>query len=115
MPPSVDMFDKKFKISGMKATGKIKYPQENVDVLSACIIQADGTGKITGAAYGVATDDAIDITGPAAQKKFTLAMRFMDANHHLKAGVPATGLALYRRTPGANLEVWVTTDIRVDP
>jgi hypothetical protein len=113
-----DMFDKKFKISEMKATGEIKYPKSKVDVLSACIIQADATGKITGAAYGVATGNQVDITGPVRQKKFTLPMRFMPdtddgESRRLTAGVAATGMALYRRE-GANVEVWVTPDISIE-
>ena len=49
---SVDMFDKTFKIADMKSTGKIKWRKEQVNLLSAYIIQVDGAGKIIGAAYG---------------------------------------------------------------
>ena len=52
----LDMFDETFKIAEpMKSTGKIQWKKEEVDFLSACIIQVDGAGKIIGAAYGVAT------------------------------------------------------------
>ena len=43
---SMDMFDKTFAIGDMKATGKIKYPKNEVDFLCACIIQMDGAGQI---------------------------------------------------------------------
>ena len=42
---SVDMFDKKFKIADMKATGKIKWRKEQVNFLSACIIQVERRGQ----------------------------------------------------------------------
>ena len=42
---SVDMFDKTFKIADMKATGKIKWRKEQVNVLSACIIQVTARAR----------------------------------------------------------------------
>ena len=63
------MFDETFKIAGMKATGKIKYEKDQVDFLSACIIQVDGAGKITGAAYGVATGSRRSISCPGHERR----------------------------------------------
>lgn len=113
---SMDMFDKTFAIGDMKATGKIKYPKNEVDFLCACIIQMDGAGQITGGAFGAATQGAVAIKN-GAQPKWELDMRMMpNAGGHsrkLKSGQSATGLALYRRTSG-QLAVWVTSDITVE-
>ena len=114
---SVDMFDTKFKIgNAMKATGKIQYPLDEVDFLCACIIQVDDAGKITGGAYGAATQGAVSITN-GAQPTWKLPMRMMPNvgghSRKLKAGKPATGLALYRRNSG-QLAVWVTPDMEIE-
>ena len=103
----------------MKATGKIRWRQDQVNFLSACIIQVNGAGKITGGAYGAATQGAVKIDNdnrpvPENQKQPTweLAMRMMPGRK-LQAGMPATGLAQYRRT-GAQIAVWITSDITVE-
>ena len=110
----VDMFDEMFVIQDMKATGKISYAGDEVDLLSASIIQMDSTGKIIGGAYGASTDVEIDDTRDPDQPTWELEMRMMPGGpgKRLKAAVPATGLALYRRRTG-NLSLWVTEDIVV--
>jgi hypothetical protein len=112
-----DMFDEKFKIAApMKATGKISYGKDEVDFLCACIIQVDGTGNITGGAYGASTQAKINSTDDPDQPTWELAMRMMPAgggpSRRLKVGKSATGLALYRRN-GGQLGVWLTPDIEI--
>jgi hypothetical protein len=115
---SVDMFDKTFKIADMKSKGKIKWRQEQVNFLSAHIIQVNGAGEITGGAYAVATknpehpDVFPPITNNVEQPTWELTMRMMPGRR-LQVGMPATGLALYRRT-GAQLAVWITAGITIE-
>jgi hypothetical protein len=116
----VDMFGTPFELGSMTAHGTIQYDKDDLNLLSACLIQVDGVGKITGSAYGMATGADLKTTpGPLVDGKKTfkweLPVQMMpDENgksRDLKVG-KATGIAFYRR-PGGQVSMWTTPNIKI--
>jgi hypothetical protein len=118
-----DMFDETLSIAGNEITGLIQWKKEQVDLISAYVVQLDGAGTIIGAAYGVATkrpdrpndfpikNDELIVDGEP-QPTWRLAMH-MVPGLVLRAGQPAMGLAFYRQT-GAQVAAWITSRIAIE-
>ena len=117
-----DMFDDTFElVDPLTATGTIGYDEDQVDLLAACIIQVDGAGNITGSVYGFETGAGLNMKpGPIKNGKKTfkweLPVQMMPPedgeSRDLEIGVPATGLAFYRRR-GAQVAMWATAGIEI--
>ena len=113
---SVDMFDKTFKIADMKVDRQDQVAEGAGQLSIRLHHPSERRGQDH--RWGVRGRDeksrtprscSQPITERWEQPTWELTMRMMPGRR-LQVGVPATGLALYRRT-GAQLAVWVTADI----
>jgi hypothetical protein len=109
----VDQFRSPFDSATLEAKGTITWPNAQVDLLCAWIVQVDAEGRIRAVAYGAAEGNQIAIRDdPGGKHTWNLTLRRMPRTPKFDTAQRATGLAFYKRK-GGYLEAWVTRGIRV--